>query len=146
MRSYYDYLTLGLDFNQPIWSEIYKDATTGKEFITASMPIFVKNDQNVDILLGVAGVDIDHSTVKSFGDFDTKYSEVSTRLRTQCASKDVSFTSCQLDSLRGKEYECNSGQTCPEYEVGYKECNSKISSSVWAAKADDATYYEKSKS
>jgi len=43
MRSYYDYLALGLESNLAIWSEIYLDSITNKEFVTAAKPIYAEN-------------------------------------------------------------------------------------------------------
>lgn len=36
MRSYYDFLAAGTKKDSPIWSEIYKDSTTGLDMVTAA--------------------------------------------------------------------------------------------------------------
>lgn len=64
MRSYYNYLALGLTRDEPVWSEIYEDSITGRNVITASLPIFEDAGNGIDLLLGVAGVDIDVESLK----------------------------------------------------------------------------------
>jgi len=71
MRGYYDFLAKGIKADQAIWSEIYKDAITNLDFITAAKPIYVVNKFNTKLLLGVAGVDLLLEDIQKNKDYKT---------------------------------------------------------------------------
>lgn len=68
LQSFYEYLSLGVVFANPIWTEPYMDYYTGIEMVTVSMPAYYTNKTtNLTTVFGVAGVDIILNQFNRFG-------------------------------------------------------------------------------
>jgi len=46
MASYYNFLAIGIDTDEILWSEIYKDFTLDIEIITAAKPVYYTDSNN----------------------------------------------------------------------------------------------------
>ena len=95
LEGYYQYISLGANITQPIWSEPYEDAFGFGTLFTVSVPIYYK-DENINRMIGVAGLDILYKKMLSFGYDET---EVITRLiDNKCPV--TSLSECELEYYR----------------------------------------------
>lgn len=59
MKQFYTYLSVGVKFTTPIWTEPYYDYWGYGRMVTVSMPIYYTDPlTNLPTMIGVVGVDI----------------------------------------------------------------------------------------
>ena len=66
MRSYYIYISEGIEITNPVWTEPYDDAFGFGRMVTVSMPIYYE-ETGIRKILGVAGIDVVMATFEQFG-------------------------------------------------------------------------------
>lgn len=84
MLNYYQYFALkNVNNKKLVWSETYKDFSSGRDIITASYPLY-----NNDVFFGVTGIDIDMATFKnSDGYSESFYKQITYSSRKSCKSE-----------------------------------------------------------
>ena len=66
MRSYYIYISEGVEVTDPVWTEPYDDFFGFGRMVTVSMPIYYE-EGGIRKILGVAGIDVVMETFKQYG-------------------------------------------------------------------------------
>lgn len=87
---------------RPIWTEPYVDFYGLGEMITVSMPAYYTNEENISVLLGVAGVDI---VMSSFDKFKIE-NDIARFLVGETACFKNVLSECQYNNFR------EAGQIC----------------------------------
>lgn len=110
LQNFYKYLSVGVTFTEPIWTEPYIDYYTGAELVTVSMPAYYTNrSTNLTTLFAVAGIDI---VLEQFNRFGYSKEDIVVKLIGESACQVNKIDQCKLQILRGNEYECP-GIRCP---------------------------------
>lgn len=66
MRSYYIYMSEGIQISKPVWTEPYEDFFGFGRLVTVSMPIYYE-EGGIRTILGVAGIDVTMDHLETFG-------------------------------------------------------------------------------
>jgi hypothetical protein len=115
MARYYEVYATGVHGSGPRWSEVYADAATGQDVLTAAYPVYDLL-QTPKQFFGVVGVDIlpGPSGLNAFADWAATLAAAHAATRT-CPS--MVLTAQDEESLRKRI----GGQTCAEAKAGGEE-------------------------
>jgi len=115
MAKYYELYATGVHGSGPRWSEVYADAATGQDVLTAAYPVYDLL-QTPKQFFGVVGVDIlpGPSGLNAFADWAATLAAAHAATRT-CPS--MVLTAQDEESLRKRI----GGQTCAEAKAGGEE-------------------------
>lgn len=113
MTEYYQFLASGMNSDAVVWSDVFTDATSGLEVVSAAKAVY-DDTKSPPLLLGVGGVELLMSQLVGSG---TSADETVRYLRTASGGCPVfNLTGCQMEALRfsggAQNQKCNNVGSC----------------------------------